>query len=170
MARSIFGWDYPPGCSGTPYDESEAIDLADGKTLKGYGRSQHGLNGKDADLDRCGQIAIYSAWWLDDGTITIEGSRYATVCSDPDWTEDQLDEATECVCGCDIPGEWDGDGWVLSEKFHIKFDHPWPDDASDEDAIKSAIAAAYEAIDKDSAHFEDELGLLHDALDRIGKA
>jgi len=24
MTRSIFGWDYPPGCSSTPYDYDEA--------------------------------------------------------------------------------------------------------------------------------------------------
>lgn len=166
---SIFGWSYPPGCSSTPYDESEAIDLTNGQSLKGYGRAGHGLNGKDADLERSGQITLDSAWWLDDGVITIAGTRYATIAQDEDWSEAELDLAAELVCGCNIHGEWVGDEWNLSEQFSLRIDFPWPDDDTDEEAITKATEAAYKAIEKDSERFERELGLLHHALDQIGK-
>ncbi len=62
----------------TPYDAPEAIDLTDDKTLKDYGRRQHGLNGKDADLDKDGQTVITEAWWFPD-SVRCTFFRYFTV-------------------------------------------------------------------------------------------
>ena len=31
----IFGWDYPPGCSGTPYDEDQPCDVCGGYDTDG---------------------------------------------------------------------------------------------------------------------------------------
>ena len=31
--RSIYGWSYPPGCSGTPYDEDDGVTELQEKVL-----------------------------------------------------------------------------------------------------------------------------------------
>lgn len=60
-----------------PPDEPEVINLAEDKTLKGYGRRGDGLNGKDADLLECGQIVVTEAWWFPEAIEAVVYS-YAT--------------------------------------------------------------------------------------------
>lgn len=36
MSRDIFGWSYPPGCSGPPYDNEEPIALELGDGIEAY--------------------------------------------------------------------------------------------------------------------------------------
>lgn len=166
-----FGWSYPPGAANDPYapynQDSEPLQLHEDKTLKGYGRKGHGLNGKDADLDECGQNVVDEAWWYDDNTITIEGRRYASVCGDDDWDDDQWNVAQEIVSGEGIAGEWDGDYWVLTQLYTLRTACLWNDDETEEQNIARACKAAMEAIDQDSKTFEDAIRGIHKAFEEI---
>lgn len=60
--------------------------LCDGTILIGYGKAGHGMNGKDADLDRCGQCLVKELITVD--PIGAENLRidivlrlYATICA-----------------------------------------------------------------------------------------
>jgi hypothetical protein len=140
----LFGWDYPPGCSSTPFDEEQALQLHEDRTLKGHGRRQHGLNGKDADLDEGGQIVVKSAWWREDGTVEVDVQMYASICPDEEKTDD---EAYMEACVCCLEGlqvEWDGDYWTGGPAISFNFTHEW-DDAKDEAANIAAACEATEA-------------------------
>jgi hypothetical protein len=102
-----------------------AIALLDNKTIKGYGRRQHGLNGKDADLDNAGQcavdqIAIIDPNGADTMFIRIYLNRYASICQPTD--DDEYREAAmqkiaeEIILMTDeYSGEWTGsDYWSFS--------------------------------------------------------
>ena len=145
----------------------EAFDLAEDKTLKGYGRRGHGLNGKDADLDECGQNAVTVAVWDDADTIHIQGRRYASLVPDENWSEEQTDLAQEIVSGAGYPGEWDGDYWILSEPYSLTVSCVWNDDESEEQNIERACKTAYDAIAKDSEAFEAEMAALNKAFEEI---
>lgn len=170
---SIFGWSYPPGAAGDPFapynQTDEPLDLREGKTLKGYGRTDHGLNGKDADLDEGGQNVVREAYWFDSDTIHIVGSRYASICGSEDWTEAQWEIATEIVCDAPEPGEWDGDYWVLTQDYELHVTCPWSDDETEEENIKRACAAAHDAICEDSKAFEESMSALSKAMNSIGE-
>jgi hypothetical protein len=163
----IFGWSLPPGCGTLPGEEDEQpIDLREGKTLKGYGRRDHGLNGKDADLDYGGQLVVKQAWWFEDGKITIDASGYAAIVPReyPEDGETQehfdryMDMATEVVCGGPgYSGEWDGDYWVFSNPFSLTLQLDWDDSLTDEENIDAALALAYDALEKANAEFEREM-------------
>lgn len=146
------------------HDEERAIDLHEGKTLKGYGRRQHGLNGKDADLDVSGQNVVKSALWFDDGTILIEGYRYALICPDADWTEAL---AMEIIVGSGYPGEWIDDCWELTDRYSLKLNHDWNDALTEEQNITLATDAAFKAIDADSHAFERAIDSAHATLARV---
>lgn len=165
--NGIFGWSYPPGCSGPPDNDAPPIDLTDDRTLKGYGRRQHGLNGKDADLDPAGQNIVKEAYWFEDGTIRISGHRYASLVPDSEATDGELDIYTELVCGCDYPGEWGGDYWVLGEDYALTVTHPWNDDLADEANIVAATVVAFNAIDIDSQAFERAMSELNEAFETV---
>jgi hypothetical protein len=164
---SIFGWSYPPGCSSAPYDEESAFDLADGDTIKGYGRVQHGLNGKDADLDYGGQNRVSEAWWMEGGTISISGHRYASICPGEHWDDQLMDAATELVIDCGYPGEWDGDYWVIGEDYSLSLTLDWDDEKTEEENLKAARAAAVSAISEDSAAFESAMTALAKSMDTL---
>jgi hypothetical protein len=58
--------------------------LCDGTILIGYGKRGHGMNGKDADLDRVGQCKLTELKTVEDGDnfkIEIELSLYVCICS-----------------------------------------------------------------------------------------
>jgi hypothetical protein len=139
---NIFGWSYPPGCHSVPGDESQAVQLHDDRTLKGYGKRGHGLHGKDADLNPGGQIVVDEAWWIDDGIVRADVTCYASLVPGEDWTEEQLDSAYETVAGSDQAGEWDGDYWVCTYKTQIKYES----NLEDEGAV---IAELYDRITND---------------------
>lgn len=86
------------------------------------------LTGKDADLDECGQQGIEILGCGDSGVRWRLHVGKTVACEDVwlnDEGEDDSDEALmkrlelyadmaqEAVCGCDIPGEWDGSDWYL---------------------------------------------------------
>lgn len=141
-------------------NDEQPIDLTEDKTIKGYGRRQHGLNGKDADLDYGGQNKVNAAWWREDGTIEIEGVRYASIVPSDEWNEEQHTLAQEIIFDVPYSGEWDGDYWVFSDPYSLRF-------ASDAEDVDAACAAAYEAICKDSSRFEACMTELAKELERI---
>lgn len=58
--------------------------LCDGTILIGYGKRGHGMNGKDADLDRIGQCLVTSLETVEDGDamrVDINLRLYASVCA-----------------------------------------------------------------------------------------
>jgi hypothetical protein len=144
----------------------EPIDLAEDGTLKGYGRKQHGLNGKDADLSAGGQNKIKTAFWFEDH-IEISGHRYASIVPSENWTEEQKDSAQEMVCGCGYPGEWDGDYWIVGEDYRLNVPCEWKDYLSDKKNIDRALRFAYKAIMKDSRPFEREMAGLSAAFNEM---
>lgn len=171
----IFGWSYPPGAANdpnAPWNQTgdDPIDLTEvWGTLKGYGRKGYGLNGKDADLDTCGQNVVESAYWTEDDVIEITGRRYATIGIDPDWTDEQVDVAHEIVCGSGVPiTDGDSEGWTASEQYTLTVPCAWTDDETDEQNIDRACRVAYDAIEADSEAFEKAVADLHEALKEVG--
>ena len=58
--------------------------LCDGTILIGYGRAGHGMNGKDADLDRIGQCLVTQLETVADGEkmrVYIHLRLYASICA-----------------------------------------------------------------------------------------
>ena len=161
---SIFGWSYPPGAANDPYapynQTEEPIDLTDGYTIRGYGRSQHGLNGKDADLNYGGQNKVKSAWWFESGKIQVDGTRYASIVPNDEVGDDLLDIGAELVAGCGYAGEWDGDYWVVSEDYSLTLQLDWNNDLTDERNIEAACQFTVDAISKDSHAFETAMAEL----------
>jgi len=143
------------------------------------------MTGKDADLEPWGDqgIELVSA---DEDKITCMARIMKTfagddVCLNTPWdlapeaererleeraVSQYLDAAQEIVCGCSVPGEWDGDSWVMSEA--VEFSVPWvmsgdgvtPDYAA---TARSAALAADSALEPVVA----ELKLADDAMNLL---
>lgn len=102
--------------------------LHEESTIKGFGRRQHGLNGKDADLDNGGQCVVRGLYVYEDKTGLRLGANlnlYANVCEPTDDDDSRKDKymkeiATEIVCDeTRYDGEWTGsDYW----SFHINIE------------------------------------------------
>jgi len=108
-------------------EQTIAAALHNDRTIKGYGRRQHGLCGKDADLDEGGQIVIKSLEVVD--PLRAENLRldaevycYANIC-EPDDPE-RRETAEEIVCTWnDYPGEWTGsDYWTFHHWAKVSVD------------------------------------------------
>lgn len=92
------------------------------KSIVGYGRTQHGMNGKDADLDAGGQCAIRSVAIIETNTLFIELhiERYANICiptDDDKNRQDALQENAQFIIedATAYPGEWTGsDYWCFN--------------------------------------------------------
>ena len=97
--------------------ETIADAIHDGLTLLGYGRRQHGLRGKDADLDPGGQIVIESVFVTDLPTeglfIGADVLCVANICAPYSPGPDSESIKEEIVVTWDYPGgEWTGsDYW-----------------------------------------------------------
>src|SRR5262252_58357 len=180
MGNNIFGWSYPPGAANDPYapynQTDEPIDLRDEKTLKGgYGRRQHGLNGKDADLDG-GQIVIESAWWFEDH-VHVEGHCYGVVCA-PDTQAEEHPEHAETLqqmalaIVCDhtrYSGEWDGDYWVFSDHFSLRIPIPARiyDYVKHETQLKHVLRLTAIACYKHARPFEQKMTRMIREIDNL---
>jgi hypothetical protein len=95
-----------------PYDDTEhPVALWKDKTLIGYGREGHGLNGKDGDLLEEGQIVIHEAWLFAESVRCVY-SCYATFSGE---NGDEYNERAQPYVAS-LPGfvEWDGDEWVAT--------------------------------------------------------
>jgi hypothetical protein len=112
-------------------DQYIANQLLDNKTIKGYGKAGHGMNGKDADLDDVGQCTVEDIFivdTVDSDTMFIELhiNRYASICSPTDDDEDKEEfmvDAAECIVmsATEYRGEWTGsDYWSFSTEETIR--------------------------------------------------
>lgn len=173
---TMFGWSYPPGAANdpsAPYNQDDPpFELAADRTLIGYGRKGHGLNGKDADLNEFGQNVVEEAlWFRDDGAVLVTGRRYASVCppvNDDGETDEAASEiAQELVIDCDYPGEWDGDYWSIGESYSLRVPCQWDDALTEEQNLDNAKALVNAAIDEDSALFEQTMRDLNAAISKI---
>ena len=109
-----------------PLNQTLANDLKTDYTIIGYGRKQHGLEGKDADLDPSGQCVVDKIELMENPQglfLKVDFHRYANVC-EPCRVEDESDEdyemirdvASDIVCDeMNFSGEWTGsDYWCFS--------------------------------------------------------
>jgi hypothetical protein len=149
-------------------------DTALDKAFRQYGRSEGDtailINGKDADLDRGGQVRVTLCGIDEDGYIHADVKCYAVICSPED---EQSAEAAEAIV-CDFsayPGEWDGDYWVFgADEFRIKIEAPCEQGTEDDaplwaEALYKAIRAHPTATD-----FEQSMTALFDDVENIGKS
>jgi len=83
----IFGWSYPPGCSGTPYDEDYPCEVCGGfDTVRGEGPNQCVC----PECPECGDVGNPDCYTAHGMTMTEEQKRRA----------DELDRifmARECL-------------------------------------------------------------------------
>lgn len=154
----------------SPPDDDRAVQLDQNKTLIGYGRQGHGLNGKDADLDYGGQLVVNSAWWIETGKIEVDATAYASICHasrDEFASEGEfdtyMDEATEIVCGSNYEGSYDGDYWVLTFPISLRLELEWDDD---EPNIAAACALVHDRLIEAAEPFATKMTELAKALQR----
>jgi len=173
---SIFGWSYPPGAAGdpnAPYNQDadfgldcdalrDALVAFDTKRWD-WEKIDCCLTGKDADLEPWGQQGIellscddekihcaahiLKTWAGVDVCLNLEDDREWSDEDISDAVEAYLEQAQEVVCGCSMPGEWDGDSWVMSD--WIEFTVPWVmngDDPDYEATAQEVVDDAYEAL------------------------
>lgn len=106
-------------------DQSIAIELLDGKVIKGYGSRCCGMNGKNADLDSEGQcvvdqIAIIDPVHSDTMFIELYLNRYVNICTPTHENEERerlMQEQAEAIIMYtdDYAGEWTGsDYWCFN--------------------------------------------------------
>lgn len=146
-------------------DES-VIDLTE--KLERMGRVQHGLCGKDADLDYGGQIVVTSCYWFEDDIVSAVVVPYATICepmqredeSDTDYDIRRSEYAETVLNWSNYPGEWTGDDWIFHMKtqrsthpfgthgFEVTVKHEWDDDLTDDENENAATEAIYNSIFK----------------------
>lgn len=184
--------------SDPPYeDPSQEIDelCRNGHAIKGFGKRQHGMNGKDADLDHGGQCVVKRLEVLDPTgaesmIVRIHILQHANVCS-PDGfdelegeTDEQYearleaanDAATEIVSSeTRYEGEWTGsDYWSFRNEETIDVSLSVDEYESIADGSQAAIdgmcsklsEAIYAAVEK-LGPFENAMTELNQAIDAI---
>lgn len=143
-----------------------SIDLTD--NLKNLGRRQHGLCGKDADLDYGGQIKVESAYYYETNThcyIEAKVRPYASICHGEEYDFDSeedfevyIDLMTEIVCMSGWPGDYDGDYWVISmgeQTITLEWKEEEPPQTEEEKG--KATRSLYDAIFKHCAGFQNDM-------------
>lgn len=183
----------------SPYDDEEPAQtinakLCDGTILIGYGKPGHGMNGKDADLDRGGQCLLKSLVTQDPVgakkmRVQINLHLYANVCepyveqndgeSDEDYDarrSSAMDVATEIVSDEQrYDGEWTGsDYWSFRTDVTLYVplsldEYEWIE-AGREKTLARIAARISRAICKGSKEikeFETAMAALSDAIDKI---
>lgn len=137
----------------------------------GYGRRNGAaieLNGKNADLDRGGQINVEIVELDDDGYMHADVDCYANICAPED--ERKADIATELVCECtEFPGEWSGsDYWTFHvPEFRIRIAAPAVQGTEDDAPLWAQ--ALHDAIRAHASvkQFDERMGKLHDDIEAI---
>jgi len=120
------------------------------------------------DVIRCDDEGIHCSARV---THTFAGNE---VCLNlPDETDDAaweqareayLDQANEVIIGTDVPGEWDGQDWVMDAS--VEFTVPWENDDDDPD-LDALTKAIIEQGEEALAHIERELVLADQILDLL---
>jgi hypothetical protein len=124
--------------------------------------------GKDADLEPRGQQGLHFDYITeekayatahigktfvgDDVTLNLPRSISDTLrekCH-----EAYMEQSQEVVCGCDCPGEWDGDSWFMSAQEKVSVDVVYTDDEPDYAATAKALR---DAAQRSLADVEREL-------------
>jgi len=163
-------------------NQAIAIELFDNKTIKGYGCKQHGLNGKNADLDNTGQcavdqIAIIDPVGKDSDTMFIRLylNRYVNICQPTD--DDEYREAAmqkiadEIILSTDeYSGEWTGsDYWCFSMNEVI--DVPLSVEEFDNPDLKMLADRCIEWVSNSEKgrNFEDFAKNLNESIDSLYK-
>jgi hypothetical protein len=158
-----------------------AEQLLNGKTIRGYGKSQHGMNGKDADLDAEGQCVIDSIEIVDPvgaDTMFIELhiNRYANICTPTDDNEDREEMLQECaenivMSTYEYRGEWTGsDYWCFSYYEVIRvplFVEEYEEPNLDALADRCAAAVNYSPAGKEFEQFASDLNRSIDELHNL---
>lgn len=194
---SRFGWSYPPGAANdpfAPYNQQEDYtmdcdELRD--ALKGHdtGRWEWEkidctLTGKDADLEPWGDQGIEVVSCDDEGVKcvahilkTFAGTDVCLnlepeIANGPDARihdchEAYMEQAQEVVAGCDVPGEWDGDDWVMADKVDFAVEWSWADEADGVPDYEATAAAVVAKATEVLADVEQELVLADQILDRL---
>jgi hypothetical protein len=176
----------------TTTEPSQAIatTLKTGYCLYGIGRQQHGLNGKDADLDSTGQCVIdsiavqhgESGYFLD-----LEFHCYANICHPTSEKEDETDSkkeqeqimdiATEIVCDTtEYSGEWTGSDYWCFSSGEITLNVPITQTEYDAGAVEDNLATLAErcldAINNDPERrcraFEEFAAGLNEQMNDLG--
>lgn len=141
--------------------------------------------GKDADLEDHGHQGL-SLTVCDEDTVhglahilvTVAGTD---VCLNTPWDDapDEvrtdleekalklyLDQAENMVCGCSLPGEWDGDSWILADSAPFDVDWVMKGDGCTPDYEETAVRAL-EAAQKAIAPLSKEATLLGETLSML---
>lgn len=127
--------------------------LCDGTILIGYGKPGHGMNGKDADLDRIGQCLVTSLVTIDptgakDLRIDIHLRLYASVCAPS--SESFNFKALRENASHDLREYFSALGIDIDTL---------------EDEIKSDTSEAWEKLDTVVEYFRDQAGLIAEGAD-----
>lgn len=130
------------------------------------------FGGKDADLlpEGCSGIRNITKINEDDG-VTVEVGIHKTYGCDYEWTEQQQEEAQECLPF--IPGSnWDADedGWDMSMTFEVTAPWIWkPDGESESEDIEAMVADLIKRVKDELNPIEKELALADSILNQIGQ-
>ena len=126
--------------------------LCDGTILIGYGKPGHGMNGKDADLDRIGQCVVTSLETVNsegrDFQINIHLRLYATVCA-PSGESFNFDALKENA----------------SPELRSYFADVGVDIDTLEDDISNDKDSAWEKLDTVVEYFREQAGLIAEGAD-----
>lgn len=162
-------------------NQTIAEHLLNGRTIRGYGKAGHGMNGKDADLDFCGQcviedIVIVDPVGSDTMFIELHINRYASICTPTDDDETREEALQECaesiVCDAwEYKGEWTGsDYWSFSYYEVIRvplFVEEYEDPNFDSLADRCAAAVEYSPKGKEFEQFAIDLNKAIDELQNL---
>jgi hypothetical protein len=151
-----------------------AYDTALDKAFRQYGRSEGDtailINGKDADLDRGGQVRVTLCGIDEDGYIHADVKCYAVICSPEDEESAEIAEAI-VMDFTEYSGVWDGDYWVFgAPEFRVKVEAPA--EVGTEDDAPLWAEALYKAIRTHPtvADFEQNIAALYDDVENIKPA
>lgn len=191
------GYDtWKTGCPDDTPKQTIHEKLCDGTILIGYGRAGHGMNGKDADLDSCGQCLVKQLVTVDPlhadkMRIDIHLHLYANVCEPyveqkdgeteeayETRREKLMEVATEIVCGeVRYNGEWTGsDYWcfktdaVLSVPLSVQ-EYEWIESGHDKilKRVANRICKAIYKGNDETRTFEKSMKYMNKAIDSLSK-
>ena len=125
---SDFGWSYPAGCNGTPFDEDNLdfiadvekrmLELNEGRELNCWPLGSFG--GKDADLDGGGCTGIKEWGECTEEILYLKVGGHKRISPPDSENEDIQDLAQEIILGSSFGGEWEGDCWCMNTSATIK--------------------------------------------------
>lgn len=130
-----------------------------------WGRLDYSITHKNADLEPGGARGIEVVSTSDLGTLNLIAHGLMTITGKDvclnvpaDFTDEQyekaheayLDQVESLVMGCEFPGEWDGDDWILSVAvpFSITMKPGGPTGIDWDATVELAVEAAERALEE----------------------